>query len=597
MSVALIAWGRFYRRNKDGSLAKDQWGKPIKITVPAPNTDPDKPWLCDFVAQQAPQIARAGFDVVQWPPYSKALGGAGDGCDGYGTFDRRDIGSKKQQGSRETRYGSAEGWRRAIACLKANGVESFLDIVVHQLMGENGGPGIFKYLGADGKTFNGRGQTTPGWFRGNTGNNDPVPPFCKEDAVPNVFYDYPFGRELSYQNCHPRRVTIEDALDYGDWLFRTTGAVGARFDDVKGTWAAFVAEFMNSRAMKSKEFYSEYFEGNPATLNWWATSAPMNGRSGVEDFTNHWAIQSACDGGNARVLNGAGYTSWRSDLSYVFTDNPDTDTSDGQQIISAKLLGYAFLFTIPSRMILVYGKDYYGGDVWPGAYGLKPHIDKLIQINKKFAFGKTITQFVDSKVIVLNRDGNGGQIGHSPGLLTALNFDTFNKRTITCPSTFPEGMILEDYTGRHPKIRVGKGGVVTFTLQSNAWNNGQSYLCFSEAGHDLTVKPVKHSVTQTFFADDDLDIAPATHEGSLTGRIWCDAEKIIKLDKPEGNGVRFSVTDPSGNVVIPKGAWIGEASQVGWHEILAFSPTNTPAPYQVDVTYTSTATLDLSKDV
>ena len=176
-------------------------------------------------------------------------------------------------------------------------------------MGENGGPGIFRYLGADGKTLNGRGQTAPAWFRGVPPDNLP------DDDVPDKSSDFAFGRELSYQHCKPNRVTIDDALDYGEWVFRTTGADGARFDDVKGTWAPFVREFMTHGVMASKFFYSEYFDGNPASLNWWATSGPMESRSLVEDFTLHWALQAACDGGDARVLEArAGYTTWRPDL-------------------------------------------------------------------------------------------------------------------------------------------------------------------------------------------------------------------------------------------------------------------------------------------
>jgi alpha-amylase len=38
MGVALIAWGRFIDRNGN------------KVTVPAPSTDPNAPWLWDFLA-------------------------------------------------------------------------------------------------------------------------------------------------------------------------------------------------------------------------------------------------------------------------------------------------------------------------------------------------------------------------------------------------------------------------------------------------------------------------------------------------------------------------------------------------------------------
>src|SRR5580693_3142232 len=110
MGVALIAWGRFFHGAD-------------KVTVPAPNTDPGKPWLWDFIAKEAPALRRVGFTAVQTPPASKALGGAGRGCDGYGVFDLRDLGSKPQQGSTPTRYGTLDSLRRMVACCHAAGMD------------------------------------------------------------------------------------------------------------------------------------------------------------------------------------------------------------------------------------------------------------------------------------------------------------------------------------------------------------------------------------------------------------------------------------------------------------------------------------------
>jgi alpha-amylase len=72
-------------------------------------------------------------------------------------------------------------------------------------------------------------------------------------------------------------------------VFRTTGADGARLDDVKGTWAPFVREFMTHGVMASKFFYSEFFDGNLDILNNWATNQPMAGGS----LAMHWALQAA----------------------------------------------------------------------------------------------------------------------------------------------------------------------------------------------------------------------------------------------------------------------------------------------------------------
>ena len=533
MGVALIAWGRFF--DKDGK----------KITVPAPNSPPGAPWLWDFLAKESSALRRVGFTALQLPPAAKAQGGTGDGCDGYGVFDPRDLGSKPQQGSTPTRYGSAESLRRLIACAHAVGMDVYLDVVLHQLDGENEGPGVFKYLGANGRSLNGRGPMQPGCFRG-------VPPANRpEDAVPVPADDFPFGREKVFQNCDPAGYTIDDALDYGDWLFRTTDADGMRFDDAKGTWAPFVSEFMRSRTMAGKFAYSEYFDGNPDNLNWWATSPPMSSRSLVEDFTLHWALQAACEGGNAQALNGAGYAARNPFLSCTFVDNPDTDTTPGQAIVSSKLLAYAFMLSTEGYPF-VYGKDYFPGSVWTGAYGLKPWIDTLIWIHENLALGGTVTRYVDQKVIVVNRTGG-------PGLLTALNFDTWNRRTITCSTSFGPKVQLHDYTGRHPEIRTDGSGQATFTIPSNAFQNGQSYLCFSRAGFAQAIHLIERSTTQVFFGSADLDIRPAQNGQVDVGRIWCANDRAIKLrfQPAVGQGTWGSAAQIVLEVLSPAGTTIG----------------------------------------
>jgi alpha-amylase len=559
MSVSLIGWGRFFDKNGN------------KVTVPAPSTDPGKPWLWDLLAAEAPNLASVGFDRIQLPPVSKVQGGDGAGCDGYGLFDPRDLGAKNQQGSVPTRYGTADSLRRLVAVAHRYGMSVDLDIVLHQLIG--GEHATYRYLGADGKTLNGRGAMNPGCFRFSAGGGTQP-----EDDVPVPADDFTFGDEKVYQHSNPPRYTIDDALDFGDWLFRTTGADGARLDDAKGIWAPFMAEFMGHGAMASKQFYAEYFDGNPANLNWWATSPPIDGRSGVEDFAAHFAIEDACNSLNAAALNGAGYAQWNSGLAFGFVDNPDTDTSPGQQVVTSKLLGYAFLLTIGCREVLVYGKDYFSGAVWPGAYGLKPFIDNLIYINRTFAYGGQTTRWVDGSVIAIERDGNGGAVGQSAGLLTAINFDSYNVRQITCATSFGANTQLHDYTGRHADIWTDGQGNATFTIPPNAYYNGQSYLCFSRAGSDQAIVQEPRRTTQEFFGAPDLDIPPAT-----PGAFHAIARIYV-----EGNtGVAFTTQSKieaallDGKALVPG----NKPEKTGWYGIGVSASASAPVAFDLSVTY------------
>jgi alpha-amylase len=384
------------------------------------------------------------------------------------------------------------------------------------------------------------------------------------------------------------------------WVQARTGATGFRFDDTKGTYPPAVRAIMD--ALPNTFFYSEYFDGDPANLNGWATSPPMNSRSAVEDFTLHFRIQAACNRFDATQFDagGAGYWQWNSGLAVGFVDNPDTDTTPGEQVISNKGIAYAYMLTLPMRLALVYGKDYFPSSVWPGSYGLKPLIDNLCWISRTFAFGGYQVRWVDKDVHVASRDGNGGALGGSGGLLTALNFNVLAPRTITCSTPFGPNRWLHDYTGHHLDIRTDGNGNATFTIPSNANSRGQSYLCFAPAGVNQPVAQPRRATTQTYTAAIDLDIMPATNTAQpLPQRIYCAQNTMISLSLkahiPAGATLSATAVSPSGETVSynrigssPSNV-SGKASATVWHTISIEGnglPSGGGLDYQLAVTYT-----------
>jgi alpha-amylase len=568
----------------------DQHGNRVTVPAPIDAQTPNAPWWYDFIAENAHELGRIGFTAVLFPPVCKTQSGRQPTGDGYGVFDQYDIGSKPQCGSLETRFGSRERLQRAVAVAHAAGLDVYVDVVMHQLSG--GANGIYEYVGADGHTKNGRFPKQPGCFRG-------APPRQPEDPVPVPFFDFAFGDEFVYVNCKPHRYTIDGMRSFGDWLTRSLDIQGYRVDDTKGMAVSFVREWMTSDSMSNRFCVSEYFDGNPDALNWWTHQSGMGGRSAVFDFTLHWAMQKMCDdpGFDMRSMNGAGYAARDPFNAVTFVDNPDTDLSPGQPIIGNKLLAYAFILTTEGYPF-VYHKDYSES---AGCYGLKPWIDNLVWIHENLANGPTQTRFLDEKVIVLERL-------QAPGLLTAISTDVWNKRTVTCQTAFGANVELHDYTGRHHDIRTDGNGRATFTVPSNAFGRGQSYLCFSRAGHDAPARSRARATTQTFFGAADLDLPalPANGETSA-GRIWCAAGQPVHADvkllhnAAPGATVSLLVTDPSGHRVA---AQTFSASNGAAHE-LKLTPTRSgfhtlglagkglagAAPYELKVTYTPPDTL------
>ena len=117
-----------------------------KVTVPAPidATTPHVPWWYDYIAAKAHELAQAGFSAILYPPVSKTQSGHWPTGDGYGVFDQYDIGWKNQVGARETRFGDRERLQRSIAIAHACGLEVYLDVVMHQQSGSNGGDGVYQ---------------------------------------------------------------------------------------------------------------------------------------------------------------------------------------------------------------------------------------------------------------------------------------------------------------------------------------------------------------------------------------------------------------------------------------------------------------------
>jgi alpha-amylase len=379
---------------------------------------------------------------------------------------------------------------------------------------------------------------------------------------------------------------------YGDWLTRSLDLQGYRIDDTKGMAVAFVRDWMTARSMGSRFCVSEYFDGDPGALNWWVHDSGMGGRSAVFDFTLHFKLQAMCDDGNFDMtgMHGAGYAA-RDPLNAVtFVDNPDTDLSPGEQIIGSKLLAYAFILTTEGYPF-VYHKDYAEE---PGCYRLKKWIDNLVWIHENLANGSTTTRWNDPRVIVTERLGE-------PGLLTAINTDVWNQRTVTCQTAFGANAHLKDYTGRHGDVWTDGGGRVTFTIPSNAFSGGQSYLCFSRTGHDRAMPLRERHTVQTFFGADDLDIpAIPANAAVVAGRVWCAAHKplraSLRAEGPHAGGqVLVEVAGPGGAVAAgsPSGANGSTLELVttepGWYQLHVIGQgRSAAAAYELEVTYTGT---------
>jgi alpha-amylase len=581
--MGVLLHGSYRRRGANGQ----------KIAVPAPidAETPHVPWWWDHLAAQAADFRRCGFSAILLPPVCKSASGAAPDADGYSLYDNYDIGSKCQINTRPTRYGDDASLRRMVAVMHACGLDVYADLVMHQYDGGNNG--TYRYLGADGKTLNGRFPKHPSCFVG-------APPMVAVDPVANPEGNFPFGDMVSYMHSIPANYMRDGVTDAADWLTRTLDLQGYRIDDVKGMAVLPVREVLNARSMAGRFAVGEYFDGNPSALHWWVWNSGMAGRCNVFDFNLHGTIQAMCNNSSKWFmggLQGAGYIAVDPINAVTFVENHDTDLTDGENVVWNKLLGYALILTAEGYPA-VYYKDYSQD---PGCYGLKPFIDNLIWIHENLAFGRTLTRWGnDPQVYVYERQGH-------PGLLVGLNNDQTSSHTRSVQTNFGANVQLHDYSGHHGDVWTNEKGVATITVPPN--DNGKSYVCFSRLGYAQAFAMNPRATIQTFFGAIDLDTGPAINGQAVrVGRIWCQSGSRLSVAfNPDTEGwsgtsqTVFEIIDSAGRTLATQKHWGQQksdpidaiAQELGWHN-LCVTGQGLPAagaPYEAIATYTGTQEL------
>lgn len=448
-------------------------------------------WL--FLAQKANELRKAGFTAVWIPPVLK--GASGGYSNGYDPFDDYDIGSKYQKGTFATRWGTREELQMAVAVMRANGLDVYVDMVLNH---RNGDDGYWNFRYKDAYGNEGRGKFQKGYY-------DFHPNY--HNQCPDVPGDYlNFGRDL----CHTNPYVADGLKAAGDWLTKALGIQGYRLDNVKGISIGFLRDYLSYGAMANRLAIGEYWDTNRDTLNWWANVA-MGGRVHVFDFALREELKNMCNAGgfyDMRRLDHAGLVGIDPWKAVTFVENHDTDHSD--PIYKNKHLAYAYILTSEGYST-VFWKDY-------AVYGMKPLIDRLIWIHENLAEGTTQERWKDEDLFVYERMGGRH-------LLVGLNDNGIASRTVTVQTGFSPYTSLHDYTGNMPDRITDASGRVILTVPAN------SYVAYSVAGVTGTFQVTPQPVTQEFAGAEDLDIPPADDTRMVkVCKICVEARKPITAE-------------------------------------------------------------------
>jgi alpha-amylase len=391
--------------------------------------------LWDELARNAADLARAGITAVWVPPVSKGTSGSDVG---YGSYDLWDLGEFDQKGSVRTKYGTRAQLEAAVAAVHDAGMQVYLDVVFNHKGGADatevttGTPVNWDNRNQDVGppreievwtqfTFPGRGMQYSEmqwhWW-----HFDAVDYDARTGSAGTIFrlrdkrFDTPVSREFgNYDYLLFDDIDMDneeakaDLRNWGEWIVRTLGADGFRFDAAKHIRAFFFNEWLDHlhATFPDRQFFGvgEHFTGDPNTLRSFLTET--GGRMSLFDFPLYFNMRNAArrDGNfDMRSLLTNTLVSQDPVHAVTFVDNHDTFRHDDERIADwFKPHAYALILLREQGYPCLFYGDYYGAD---GRVSHRDMLDPLLAARRDHAYGPQRDVFDHNQLIGWARLGD-----------------------------------------------------------------------------------------------------------------------------------------------------------------------------------------------
>ena len=407
--------------------------------------------LWEQTAARVGELAAAGITALWLPPAYKGIGGQSDV--GYGVYDMYDLGEFDQKGSVRSKYGTKVQYLKAVARLKAAGIQVYADTVLNHRMG---------------------GDRTELCNATPYPKNDRLNPSCPQRQIKaytgftfpgrkGVYSDFPWSQKhfdaVDYDALHPddhdtvyllegKRFDDDVSLEFGNyaylmgcdvdfqdpevrteisnwarWYLDTTGVDVFRLDAIKHIAAWFFPEWhdaLEKHAGRELFMVGEYWADNLAALLWYIDD--VGGRMAVFDVPLHFNFQQA-------GLNGSGYDlrhildgtvmQARPTHAVTFVDNHDSQPLQALESTVApwfKPLAYALILLRGEGYPCIFYSDYYGAEYDDkGRDGNRYHIslashrfliDIFLHARRNNAYGQQVDYFDHPNTIGWTRHGD-----------------------------------------------------------------------------------------------------------------------------------------------------------------------------------------------
>ncbi len=281
---------------------------------------PPRGWW-GVLADKAPEVGRAGFDLVWFPPVSN------------GSY------YPKQWYDLDSQWGKKDELFKAVRAMHSAGVKVVADIVLNHRNGT-----------ADWYDF-----TNPDWPSTVIVRND------EWQGSPKSLYDDEGQGDFGCRDLDHRAATVqEETKVFLRWLKNTVGFDGWRYDMVKGYPGRYVGLY--DAASNPVFSVGEYYDSNRQLLADWvdSTDSASNKKNAatVFDFTTKFNLMQAIENERYELMNDNGRPSgmigWWPAKTVTFVENHDTSPRDPNFLQTAsaeyrtqRLMGYAYILTHP----------------------------------------------------------------------------------------------------------------------------------------------------------------------------------------------------------------------------------------------------------
>ncbi len=361
----------------------------------------------NYINQEIPLLAKAGFTALWLPPVHKAANLFGPSM-GYDPYDYYDLGEFDQKGSVPTWFGSRQELNQLIETAHQHKLRVVADMVLNHNSGADE-PEVNPITNqARWTKFNPKsGKFLRNW--------ESFHPSMYESWDQMTFGDMP---DLSHRNPY----VYGELLKLARWLIEEVGFDGFRYDFVKGFAANTITAIQEYRYMRNGQYYkpfgvAEYWDNATNTLHWVGEANEANANPvDAFDFPLRELLKSLCDSYGfslKSLVYGETILKAQPQTTVTFVENHDL-RDEGRPIANDKLLAYSYILTHEGYPC-VFWKDYFNYNL---ALRNSPNgIDALVNAHEKFAGGDTSVLYLSDDLYIMQRGGYENQ----PGLIYVLN--------------------------------------------------------------------------------------------------------------------------------------------------------------------------------